>query len=245
MIEISDMTFSYGSKVVLEDVNLRVEEGDFASLVGPNGGGKTTLLKLMLGLLQPERGVVRIFGVTPARGRPRIGYLAQQMRFDALFPVTVTDVVLMGRLREGRHPGPFTGRDRRVAEAALQEVELLDQRDRPFAELSGGERQRVLMARALACEPEALLLDEATANLDLQAEKEFYELMRKLNERLTIVMVSHDLYFVSSYVGRVICVNRKVQVHPTSKVDEELVREIYGSDIRIVRHYHQNSKVKD
>jgi len=237
-IEISNLTFSYGSGVVLEDVNLTVEEGDFASVVGPNGGGKTTLLKLMLGLLNPQRGQVRIFGETPARGRRRVGYLSQHLRFDSLFPVTAMDVVLMGRLREGLHPGPYSERDRRTAEKVLREVEMLDQRERPFAELSGGELQRVLIARALACEPEALFLDEPTANLDLQAEKEFYELMHKLNERLTIVMVSHDLYIVSSYVDLVICVKNTVRVHQTSEIDEALVREIYGSDFRIVHHRH-------
>ena len=240
VIEISNLTFSYGTEVVLEDVNLSVEEGDFASLVGPNGGGKTTLFKLMLGLLEPQRGKVRIFGKTPARGRRHIGYLTQQMRFDSSFPVTVMDVVLMGRLSRGLHPGPYSRRDSLVAEDVLQEVELFDQRKRPFAELSGGELQRVLIARALACEPQALLLDEPTANLDLQAEKEFYELMHKLNERLSIIIASHDLYIVSSYVDRVICVKRKVEVHPTGEINEALVRQMYDRDTRIVRHYQRS-----
>jgi len=197
VISIENLTFSYDGFPVLEDVNVAVQEREFACIVGPNGGGKTTLLKLMLGLLQPTKGRVRLFGVPPERARTRVGYLPQSYAYDPLFPVRVMDVVLMGRLDRGGLFGPYRRSDREAALEALRQVEMAEFRHRPLAALSGGQRQRVLIARALACEPEVLLLDEPTASLDFTIEGELYELLRRLNERLTVVMVSHDIGFVS------------------------------------------------
>jgi len=238
VISIENLTFSYDGFPVLEDVNVAVQEREFACIVGPNGGGKTTLLKLMLGLLQPTKGRVRLFGVPPERARTRVGYLPQSYAYDPLFPVRVMDVVLMGRLDRGGLFGPYRRSDREAALEALRQVEMAEFRHRPLAALSGGQRQRVLIARALACEPEVLLLDEPTASLDFTIEGELYELLRRLNERLTVVMVSHDIGFVSRFVTKVICVKRQVVVHPTSELTGEMINEIYGSDVCMVRHDH-------
>jgi zinc transport system ATP-binding protein len=235
-IVVKDLWFSYDGHPVLEDVNLSIPQGDFVSVVGPNGGGKTTLLKLMLGLLRPSRGDVRVFGATPEEARPRIGYMPQHAQLDPQFPATVMDVALMGRLGHGRPFGLYSKRDKEIASKALDQVGLDRVMKKPFASISGGQRQRLFIARALACEPELLLLDEPTANLDLVMEGDLYELLQTLNQRLTIVMVSHDIGFVSEVVKSVMCVKRKVLMHPTSKITGEIINEIYGSPMRMVRH---------
>jgi len=239
VIEIKGLSFSYNGHPVLEDVDLEIGERDFASVVGPNGGGKTTLLRLVLGLLTPTRGTVRVFGEPPARVRRRIGYMPQRVDVDPRFPVSVMDVVLMGRLGATRVLGPFGRADRRAAERVLDEVSLGDLRSRQFSELSGGQRQRVLIARALAGEPELLLLDEPTASLDVGIESELMSLLQRLNERLTIVMVSHDLGFVSQFVKTVVCVKGRCEIHPTSGITGEMINEIYGGGMRMVRHDHR------
>jgi zinc transport system ATP-binding protein len=239
VIALDNVSFAYPQGgPVLEDVSLAIGDRDFASVVGPNGGGKTTLLRLILGLLEPSRGTVRIFGRPPAAARPWIGYMPQHPQHDPHFPVSVRDVVLMGRLSPGHPRGPFGRPDKQAAVHALGEVGIADLKDRPFAALSGGQRQRVLIARALACAPRLLLLDEPTANLDLHVEGELYDLLRELSRRLTVVLVSHDLAFVSGWVRTVVCVKRRVMVHPTSEVTPEIIREMYGGDVRLVRHDH-------
>ena len=238
IVEFHDVSFSYGGAPVLEDVNLCLREGGYICIIGPNGGGKTTLLKLLLGLLEPTRGRVEVFGRPPQQARRLIGYMPQHGHFDPLFPVTVMDVVLMGRLG-ARWWGRYSRADADAAHLALEEMDLDDLARRPFAALSGGQRQRVLIARALACDPKLLLMDEPTANLDPEAEDEFYKLMRRLNQRLTVVIVSHDLGFVSQFVQSVVCVNRRVVEHPTSEIDSAHLRELYGRDVRMVRHEHQ------
>ena len=240
VIQIKDLWFSWDGNPVLENVDVTLGEGDFASVVGPNGGGKTTLLKLMLGLLRPDRGTVRLFGTTPRRARPLVGYVPQSYFYDTAFPVRVIDVVLMGRLDKTPRLGPYRRADRRSACEALEQVELYDLRHRQLSQLSGGQRQRVLIARALACEPRMLLMDEPTANLDVSSEVELYRMLRVLNQRMTILVVSHDIGFVSSFVQKVICVNRRVVVHPTSDLSGDIIQEIYGSDVCMIRHDHRN-----
>ena len=239
VIETHGLAFGYGRRTLLSDVELAVPERDFVCLVGPNGSGKTTLLKLLLGLLQPTRGAARIFGEAPAAARSRIGYVPQHPQLDPLFPISVTEVALMGRLGGGSFFGPVRGRDRELAQTALADVGLGDLGDRHFASLSVGQQQRALIARALACAPQLLLLDEPTASLDARVEEEFYELLQRLNESLTIVLVSHDLGFVSRYVKTVVCVKGRVMVHPTSEVNGQIISELYGSDVRMVRHDHR------
>lgn len=236
VIELEDVWFAYNGSFVLEDVNLLVNEQDFLSIVGPNAGGKTTILRLILGLIKPTRGSVKVFGDSPVKARPRIGYMPQHTSLDPLFPVSVLDVVLMGRLGTGMHFGFHTNEDREAAAEALRKVELYDIRNRPFSELSGGQSQRVLIARALVSGPELLLLDEPTANVDIAVETELYDLLDQLNKKMTIVLVTHDLGFVSRYVKNVACVNRRVVGHPTCEISGEMINEIYGSDVHIIRH---------
>jgi zinc transport system ATP-binding protein len=237
-VEIEDLWFSYGSQTVLENVTLSLGEREFISFIGPNGGGKTTLLKLLLGLLRPDRGRVRVLGTSALEARPRVGYAPQHLLFDTRFPVSVMDVVLMGRLGKTSCLGFYRRRDREAALQALEEVELTGFGKRPFSELSGGERQRVLIARSLASSPELLLLDEPTASLDAGAEEGVNALLRSLTQRMTVIMVSHDVAVVSESVDKVVCIQTTVAMHPTAELTGEMIRALYGRDIRLVRHDH-------
>jgi zinc transport system ATP-binding protein len=239
VVSFRDLFFAYNGHSVLTDVSFDILDGEFAAVIGPNGGGKTTLLKLMLGLLTPRRGTVRVFGQPPIAARKRIGYMPQHPRLDPDFPVTVMDVVLMGRLGHGPVMGPLRALDKQFAEAALDEVRCLDCRDRPFSDLSTGLRQRVLIARALASDPDLLLLDEPTSYLDPSVQEDLNDLLHRLNERLTLIIVSHDVGFVSKHVARVVCVNRKVVLHPTTEISGDTMAMLYGNkDIRFVDHEH-------
>jgi zinc transport system ATP-binding protein len=237
VVEIKDLSFSYDGAPVLECVSLVINEREFVCVVGPNGGGKTTLLKLILGLLQPKAGTLRVFGLPPERARRRIGYVPQYVQHDVQFPARVLDVVLMGRVDRSRWAGGYRKADRDVAEQALQTVGLIALSRRSFAALSGGQRQRVLIARALVTEPDLLLLDEPTAHVDAAGELVMHNLLRKLNQQLTVLMVTHDLSFVSADVKSVACVNRTCFVHPTAAVTGDLISALYGSDVRLIQHH--------
>ena len=241
VIEVQEVSFSFNGEPVLEDVNLTVARNEVVAVVGPNGGGKSTLVRLMLGLLTPQRGRVLVLGQPPLKVRRRLGYLPQHPSLDQAFPINVGEVVLMGRL--GLDGFSFGGRwskaDKEAARQALATVGLPGLAGRPFAELSGGQRQRVLIARALATQPEVLFLDEPFAGVDPAAEETIYDILRELSSSMTILMVSHDLGFVSPLVGHVICVNRKVATHPTAELTPELIRDMYGREVRMVRHDHK------
>ncbi len=240
VIKLRDVGFAYNGRSILDSVNLEVSERDFTGIVGPNGGGKTTFLKIILGLLRPQRGFVEVLGQNPRDARMRVGYMPQSPMLDPLFPITVREVVLTGRISRQRWFGRHSDDDRRIADEALAEVGLADAGSRPFFSLSGGQRQRVLIGRALATKPEILMLDEPTANLDPKSEQSFYSLLQGLNERLTIVLVSHDLNFVSTFVKNVICVHDKKAVsHPTSEIPPELAGDVLGRGaMRLVSHDH-------
>jgi zinc transport system ATP-binding protein len=235
-IQIENLDFAYGRIPVLEQASLSIGDKEFVCVVGPNGGGKTTLLKLLLGLLEPQGGTVSVFGKAPALGRKWIGYLPQHANLDPKFPVTALDVVLMGRLGKTRGIGFYTKTDKSAAHDMLARVGLDPLANRPMATLSGGQRQRVLIARALVSGPKLLLLDEPTSSLDDFVERELYELLQELNTELTVVVVTHDIAFVSSYVEKVVCVNRQVHVHPTSEIDENIIHDMYGEHVHMVRH---------
>ncbi|NBB79052.1 MAG: ATP-binding cassette domain-containing protein [Verrucomicrobia bacterium] len=233
------VSFSYGHHRVVEDADFDLYEGESICVVGPNGGGKSTLLKLMLGLLRPDRGRIEIFGEPPKTGRRLVGYVPQQIEFDPLFPVTALDVALMGRL--GRRSLGFVSKgDRSAGMEALAQMGLADQARQAFASLSGGQRQGVLIARALVADAKLLLLDEPTAHVDVAAEERLMQQLSALDSRLTLITVSHDLAFVSRSVPKVVCVNRCVHLHPTAELTEARIRELYGHEVRMVQHDHEH-----
>ena len=238
-ILLSQVTFRYNREPVLEDVSLRVNPGEFIAIIGPNGGGKTTLLRLILGLLKPDTGTVRVFGRPPEEVSHLIGYVPQQLQFDPAFPATVMDLVRMGQI--GRRRQQIYGQEQEAAQRALKLVELSAYRDTNFAGLSGGQRQRVLIARALASGPRMLLFDEPTANVDSSSGERLYRILAELNTKMTVLVVSHDIGFVSRHITSVICVNRTVVIHPTSSLAGQDIIDLYGQDISLVRHDHRCS----
>jgi len=235
--ELTGVSLALGGTPVLEDVSLAIQPGDYLAILGPNGGGKSTLLRLLLGLLTPDRGDVRVFGEPPRRVRGRVGYVPQHVRFDLHFPIVVRDVVLMGRLG-----GPRVGRvgreDRRVAEEALARVEMQSLAERPIGALSGGQLQRVLIARALAQRPGLLLLDEPTASLDERIGTSVWELFEVLSQEMAVVVVSHDIGAISRYVRRVACLNRRLYAHPTRELTPEILEATYGCPVDLLAHGH-------
>lgn len=233
-ISFSNVTFGYDVSPVLENVSFAIYRGDFISILGPNGGGKTTLAKLMLGLYTPNSGEILINGKSPAQMSGRIGYVPQYSMFDPNFPVAVKDVVLMGRIKN--FSVRYSKEDRAQADNAMESVGIGSLSANPYSELSGGQRQRVLIARALATNPEILLLDEPTANVDATIEYKMSAMFSDLKKKMTVLLITHDLGFVSELVNKVICVNRNVHIHPTSGITKEHIRELYHDNMRIVRH---------
>ncbi len=240
VVDIRGVTFGYAPQMVaqpvLQDVDLHVESNDFLGIVGPNGGGKTTLLKIILGLLTPQRGTVSVFGETPYRVRRRIGYVPQHAQVDPSIPADVLDVVLMGRLARSNWGPKFGKAHVEAAREALRRTNTEDLVRRPIGSLSGGQRQRVLIARALASDADLLLLDEPTAGVDAHMERGLIDLLKQLNESLPIVLVSHDISFVSTHLKRVACLNRTVTVHAASEISDEVVAEMYHGHVQPVRH---------
>ncbi|MGB2925441.1 MAG: metal ABC transporter ATP-binding protein [Limnothrix sp.] len=236
VISLKDVWAGYPQTPVLEDINLTVNALDFIGLIGPNGGGKTTLLKVLLGLLKPQQGTVKILDKSVPQGRRHIGYVPQLLELDQSFPIKVKDVVSMGRLGKRKLFQRYNRKDREIVRRSLDQVGMADKGDRPIGELSGGERQRVYVARALASEPQILLLDEPTANLDSRVQASIYELLKELNQYITIVMISHDLGAVSSYVKTVGCLNRTLHYHHNKLITPQMIEATYQCPVDLIAH---------
>lgn len=235
-VVIENVSFSYEGPPVLENVTLSVAKGEMLGIVGPNGGGKSTLLKIVLGLLKPDAGKVTVLGHAPREGRGEIGYVPQSTSFPRDFPICVEEAVLMGRLGRTRFLGGFSRRDREVATEVMEMTEVCILRERRLGELSGGQLQRVLIARALAGRPQILILDEPTSHIDLRVEEDIFALLKKLNSRMTIIVVSHDVGFISHYVTRTACLNRSLLCHQTPEIGVETMSRLYGAPVRTVHH---------
>lgn len=236
VISIRNLWAEYENDIVLENINLSVKALDFIGLIGPNGGGKTTLIKVLLGLLPPTQGEVRIFGQPVKTGRKHIGYVPQLVEFDRDFPVSVWDVARMGRLSRRGLLRQYSAQDNESVAEALDKVDIFSLRNRPIGELSGGERQRVYIARALAAQPKILLLDEPTASVDPRVSNNIYQLLSRLNDHITILMISHDMGAVSSYVKTIGCLNRRLFYHNEKQITPEMLEAAYQCPIDLIAH---------
>lgn len=236
IVRLEDVWVRYNGTPVLEGITLSILEHDFLGIIGPNGGGKTTLLKVILGLIKPQHGTVLVLGKPPEQSRRYIGYVPQYFLFDRSFPANVLEVVLMGRY--GR-TGPFhrySQEDVHAAEQALARMGMLSFRDRQIGALSGGQQQRVFIARALVAEPKLLLLDEPMASVAQDVQTEFYELLDTLKKTITIVMVSHDIGAISVYVDKIACLNSQLCYHGSKEISAEVLEATYKCPVQLIAH---------
>ncbi|WP_078552807.1 metal ABC transporter ATP-binding protein [Bacillus alkalicellulosilyticus] len=246
-IEIHNLSFHYGSRNVLENINLEIERGAFLGLVGPNGSGKSTLIKCMLGLLQAQQGSIKLFGepIEKLKQRDRIGFVSQKANsFNSGFPATVFEVVSMGLYAKVGMFRFLTKSHKEKVKEAIDSVEMSDYMYENIGELSGGQQQRVFIARALVSDPELLILDEPTVGVDMKSAKNFYGMLSHLNKcrRLTLLLVTHDIGAMTDHVTDVACLNKVIHFHGNTKDFENNhdLSAFYGHDVQLLTHHHDH-----
>lgn len=237
VIEVRNVTLARDGQKILDNVNLDIEPGDFYAIIGPNGGGKTTLLKIILGLLTPQSGSVRLLGGKPRETREFCGYVPQFRTFDFRYPITVKEMVLSGRL--AYIPGirkRYRPVDYRMASDAMEKMGVCDLADRQLCNLSGGEQQSAIIARALAGGPRLLLLDEPTVFVDAPTQDHFYDILENLRSSMTIVLVTHDIGVISTHVTKVACLNHQIYTHGTNEITEDMITSAYQCPVDLIAH---------
>jgi zinc transport system ATP-binding protein len=233
VIIVENLFFAYSMDDVLTDISFKIEAGEFVGLFGPNGGGKSTLLALLMGFLKPKKGSIRIFEQSPIQARSQMAWVPQTFHFDRHFPISVEEVVLGGRLSKLSWMGRFGKSDSAAVSASLERVGMENYKEAPFSILSGGQAQRVLIARALASNPSLLLLDEPTASVDYAAQAEIYRLLTSLKKEITVVMVTHDLHAAVKHVDKVFCVQKNLIPMAPEKVCEHFAMGLYHAPLKI------------
>lgn len=242
VVELENVCFAYQDNDVLKDISFTINEGEFVGIIGPNGGGKTTLIKLLMGFLKPSEGHIAIFNHPPMMSRQQIAYVPQSLGFDKQFPISVLELVLEGRLSHLPWYGIFSKQDKQIALEALERVDLLDLQDRSFGSLSGGQIQRALIARALASQPSLLLLDEPTASVDNRSETDIYEILKGLQGEITIMMVTHNLQAAIELVEKVICIQQTATLLNPKQVCEHFALGLYHAPL--INLLSKNDKTK-
>ena len=229
-IEIKDLDFAFGDLAILKKIQCEIREGEFTGIIGPNGGGKTTFLKLIMGFLKPQKGHIEVFGTSPYKAKTRMGYVPQVSQIDHAFPINVFEFVLSGTLTSG---GGWTypKESKERVKELLEELQLSEYQKRPFGKLSGGLAQRVSIARALASNPDLLLLDEPTANIDVKAQEAILELLFGMKGNRTILLVTHDLNTIIRDVDRVLCVEHEATSFLPKEVCEHFAHGLYHSPL--------------
>lgn len=216
VIEIKDLSFAYDKQLILEDINLKVEKRDFLAIIGPNGGGKSTLLKLILGINPLKKGSISVLGKKPSQSLTQIGYVPQNTNINTDFPIKVIEVVMMGHV-EGKRPLFGYGKHEvECAMGALEQVGMAEFAQTKIGALSGGQRQRIMIARALCAHPQILILDEPTSSIDITGQREIYDLLKVLNEYITVIVVSHDISVILEYANKAAHVNKNLSYHDIS-----------------------------
>ncbi len=237
VVYMNNLTVKYGQTPAIKGVCLNVEEGDYLGVIGPNGSGKTTFLKTILGLIEADSGVIEIFGKKPSKNQMPVAYVPQFASLDKAFPITMLEVVLTGALPKGLKPFfRYQAKDRELAMTYLEKVGIDHLANRQIAQLSGGEFQKMLIARALAVKPKLLLLDEPTASVDATSREHIFNLLGELNKEMTIILVTHDLMAISSHVKHLACLNTHLVYHGEPELNEEIVNHLYGCPIDLLAH---------
>lgn len=234
LIEIKNLTVKYGNYLALHNADLTISQSDFIGVIGPNGGGKTTLLKAILGLIEPSSGEI-IFAEELKEKGSDIGYLPQINKFDHRFPITVKEVILSGLARKNRWAKPYKRKDNARLDQIVQELGIQKLVSKAIGELSGGQMQRVFLGRALISDPRLLILDEPDTYVDNQFEHELYEMLLELNKRMAIMLVSHDVGTITTYVKGIACVNTTLNYHPSNIISPEQLKA-YNCPIQIITH---------
>jgi len=236
-VEIENLSVYYENVNALENINITVKDKEFIAILGPNGGGKTTLLNAILGLIKPSLGQIKVYGKDPSYKKNSIGYVPQFTKFEKTFPIDVIDVVLTGRLKFGMNFfHKYSKEDVEFTKNIMDMLEIYELKDRQIGQLSGGQMQRVLIARALCTEPKLLLLDEPTASLDIQSKTSIYSLLKELNKNITILVVTHDTGFIYSYIDKIACLNKKLFYHGEPELDKNIMDKVYGCPVDVIAH---------
>ncbi|MCI5052026.1 MAG: ABC transporter ATP-binding protein [Simkaniaceae bacterium] len=230
MIKVDELSFAYAKALILQNATLEIATNSFTAIIGPNGGGKTTFLKLLMGILSPTSGSITIEGAPPANFVPQMSYVPQMRSFDRDFPISVFELVMMGALSELTLFGRYPQEAKERAYAALERVDLTKQADQPFGSLSGGQAQRALIARALVSDPKILLLDEPTASVDPIAQENIQKIIQQLHGKLTILMVTHELQSITKDVDEVLYINKELKRFPPSKVCGHFAMGLYHEE---------------
>jgi len=235
LVVLKSLSTGYNGTEILSKVNLEIHDRDFLGIIGPNGGGKTTLIKVILGSLRPYSGTIEFPGLKMGEKENFIGYLPQVQKFDPKFPISVRDVVLSGLMDPGKVVKRFTKAEKDKALRLLDEMGIFHLKDTPIGNLSGGQMQRVFLCRALVASPRLLILDEPSTYVDNQFESELYEKLKVLNEKMAIVLVSHDIGTISYYIKTIACVNRQLHYHKSNIITEKQL-EAYNCPMQVITH---------
>lgn len=231
LVELNNISAGYDGKIILDDINMKIFSKDFIGVIGPNGGGKTTLLKIILNIIKPLAGEINIY----SDSKNIFGYLPQMNDTDKFFPISIIDVVLSGLMSKKNLWGRYNKEDKIAAEDILKKHGVVENLNTPIGNLSGGQRQRVFLSRALISKPKILILDEPTTFVDNNFEQEFYPMLKNINKDIAIIMVSHDIGTICSHVKSIACVNRALHFHNSNIITEEQL-EVYNCPIEIITH---------
>ena len=239
---IKELSFSYpGSEPLFEKINLDITEGEKWAVIGPNGSGKSTLVRLMLGLLKPTSGSISVFGKSPQDNSNTFGYVPQNLELPTGFPISTREFVLAGLVSSKSMFGLFNKRDRTRVSKMLDVFELEEFGDTTVGSLSGGNLQKALLARAFVNEPKVLVIDEALSNIDPRKENEVLDRLQSIQPNLTIIVVTHDMGMVSHHIEKVACLNKNLVVHKTEALNDAVLKEVFGGQVRVISHKHSES----